>query len=85
MTDRVKEKEDKVTKEYKAFTVTIEPLVIKGKKKLYMGMRVLNDKTDKYALFESEVPKTSPIGKEIARLHKEALAELKKVNKKNNE
>lgn len=76
---------DAVTSEYKEFTITIEPLVIKGKKKIWMGMRVLNTATDKYCLFESEVPKTTAIGKEITRLFKETQAAIKKLNKKNNE
>jgi hypothetical protein len=68
--------------ELKEFSITVENMKVGDKTKLCLILRLYNPIKMKYDLFESEVPKSSFLGKEVAGILKDAKKVLKDSLKK---
>lgn len=85
MTKKTKETAAIKDVDLKEFSITIENMVVGKELKLCLIVRYLNPETQKYVMFESKIPKTSVLGKEVVSVIKDVkklLKEQKKVSKK---
>lgn len=65
----------------KDFSITIEKMFVGKTEKLCLIVRYLDKEAEKYVMFESQVPKSSVLGKEVETIIKEAKKVLKDTKK----
>lgn len=65
----------------KEFSITIENMLVGKDLKLCMVVKYFDQDKQAYAMFESKIPKTSVLGKEVGTVLSEIKRELKKQKK----
>jgi hypothetical protein len=68
--------------ELKPYSITIEEMIVGGKLKLCLIVKILDKETEQYKVLESTIPKTSVLGLQVLSILKNANEVIKNSLKK---